>query len=87
MRQTLQNHPGAQRPVARRRPNTETSQGLSTGFPGYHATGHEGLEGALWATETSRVPLLEKALTKYYFLHELCIFEASSANAGELIIC
>ena len=34
-------------------------------FLGYHATGHEGLEGALRATETSCVPLLEnQALTK-----------------------
>ena len=34
-------------------------------FLGYHANGHEGLEGAHRATETSCVPLLEnQALTK-----------------------
>ena len=34
-------------------------------FLGYHATGQKGLEGALRATETSCVPLLEnQALTK-----------------------
>ena len=34
-------------------------------FLGYHATGHNGLEGALRATETSCAPLLEnQALTK-----------------------
>ena len=34
-------------------------------FLGYHANGHEGLEGALRATETSCVPLLEnQALTE-----------------------
>ena len=35
-------------------------------FLGYHANGHEGLEGAHRATETSCVPLLEnQALTKF----------------------
>ena len=34
-------------------------------FLGYHATGHEGLEGAHRGTETSCVPLLEnQALTE-----------------------
>ena len=37
-----------------------------TGFLGYNATGQKGLEGALRATETSCVPLLEnQALTKF----------------------
>ena len=37
---------------------------LRKSFLGYHATGHEGLEGARRATETSCVPLLEnQALT------------------------
>ena len=35
------------------------------GFLGYNANGHKGLEGALRATETSCVPLLEnQVLTK-----------------------
>jgi len=35
-------------------------------FLGYHANGRTGLEGALRATETSCVPLLEnQALTKF----------------------
>jgi len=56
---------GAQRPVACSVPNPEKSQDSSPGFLGYHATGQKGLEGALWATETSCVPLLEnQALTK-----------------------
>ena len=39
---------------------------LFKSFLGYHATGHNGLEGALRATETSCVPLLEnQALTKF----------------------
>ena len=39
---------------------------LLKSFLGYHANGHEGLEGALRATETSCVPLLEnQALTKF----------------------
>ena len=55
---------GARRPVACPVPNPEKSQGFLTGFLGYNATGHEGLEGALRATETSCVPLLEnQALT------------------------
>ena len=55
---------GAKRPVACRGPEPETSQGFSTGFLGYHATGQEGLEGAHRATETSCVPLLKnQALT------------------------
>ena len=45
---------------------TKISQRAAPSFLGYHATGHNGLEGALRATETSCVPLLEnQALTKF----------------------
>ena len=37
------------------------TQGYLENFLGYHATGQKGLEGALRATETSCVPLLEKS--------------------------
>ena len=45
--------------------HNEISQRAAPSFLGYHATGNKGLEGALRATETSCVPLLEnQALTK-----------------------
>ena len=58
---------GAKRPVARWFRNQKHHRDSPHGFLGYHATGHEGLEGALWATETSCVPLLEnQALTEIF---------------------
>ena len=58
---------GAQRPGACPVPNPEKSQGFLTSFLGYNATGHEGLEGALRATETSCVPLQESTANRCAF--------------------
>ena len=56
--------PGAQRPSLMTLTQKSHRDSLN-GFLGYNATGQKGLEGALLATETSWVPLLEnQALTK-----------------------